>query len=325
MVGKVAILGVNTRDLIVMGVNEKQIGDEELGRFIVKDARLHVGFVIRKQNRVKLKARTVTRVNAGSAVKEADPLTRLVEGLGLAKTNPFANRKHSFEACFDLGAILCGDHLTDLLNMSVHEIHDSANAFFLGIVEILLVGVDLAILFYFVKKSAESKTETDAIVASKVSIAVDTRLNVVLFLQGLEVVVGEALFVPALAPLRRHAAARNEIAKLFVLLDPIGHIMHVTAVVDQHIPPSAAKHFHRIHVGGMRRKHAAEILAHTVKPVEASVFAIVPRLGIIALGQRNGTEIVKVGVAVLFPFGKGMGDLGAPHGVQSILISQHTF
>ena len=58
-----AILGVNTRDLIVMGVNEKQIGDEELGRFIVKDARLHVGFVIRKQNRVKLKARAVTGID----------------------------------------------------------------------------------------------------------------------------------------------------------------------------------------------------------------------------------------------------------------------
>ena len=98
VVGQVTVMSIDTRNLVVMGVNEKQVCDEELGLFIVKDARLHIVFVVGKQNGVQLEARTVTGKDTGGTVEEGNPLTSLVEGLGSAETNVFTYCLHLLEA-----------------------------------------------------------------------------------------------------------------------------------------------------------------------------------------------------------------------------------
>ena len=47
--------------------------------------------------------------------------------------------------------------------------------------------------------------------------------------------------------------------------------MNVAAVVYKHITPSAAQHLHRVNIRLVRVYHAAEIFAHTVITVKASV------------------------------------------------------
>ena len=78
--------------------------------------------------------------------------------------------------------------------------------------------------------------------------------------------------------------------------------MNIAAVIDKHISPSAAEHFHRVNVGWVSRHNTAEILAHSVKTVKASVFTVVIGLDSVPFGKRHRAEIVKVAVAVLFLF-----------------------
>ena len=100
--------------------------------------------------------------------------------------------------------------------------------------------------------------------------------------------------------------------------------MHVAAVIDEHIAPAPAQHFHRIHIGRMGVQHPDEILRHSGAAVKAAVFTGIIWHHLITLGQRNGSEIVQIGIAVLRPLFEGMADFGITHRAYSVGIGQHS-
>ena len=135
-------------------------------------------------------------------------------------------------------------------------------------------------------------------------------------------VVGEILFIPTLAPLCRDSGL-HKVSQTCIFLHPKGHKMNVAAVIDKHISPSAAEHLHRINVGGMSRHYATEILAHAVKTVKASVFAVVIGLDSVPFGKRHRAEIVKVAVAVLFLFFYRVSYFRFSHSGETVSVCQH--
>ena len=185
MVCNILVVFVNARELIIVGVGKQKICNEKFDGLVVGSTFFYVVFVIGEQDRVKLKARAVAGIYSCGTVEECYPLTSLVESLWRAETHIFAGNKHFFKAFGDLGARFDREKSLYFGNMTVDEVDDRENATLLGIVKLLFVGIYLAIVPDLFKQTAKAEGETYAVVARKVSVGIDTRGDVIFFLERL--------------------------------------------------------------------------------------------------------------------------------------------
>ena len=205
MIGQIAVVGVHAGQLIIMRIDQQQIRDQELRRFIVQPPRRNVGFIIGQKQSIELEARSVAGIYAREAIEEGYPLTGLAEGLRHAGADVLAGSAHFDEILAQLRAGLGHKQFADLIDMAVDESEHSIDALFLGVIEFVPPRIDGAVFFDLVKKSAEAQRQTDAVIAGEVGVAVDAGGNIIFFLQRLQLVVGESLLIPALRPLLSRA------------------------------------------------------------------------------------------------------------------------